>query len=158
MSLTCLFKFKTSGWNLTVGILGFERFGIPLWPPLILIGFPTSCKNLRGRSPGTCPEHYPIWIQFWDATVGHWKLDWKRDSVKGKANDCNIKAAARSNFLKQKYVLGSISQKVVRKPSICLSYKFALIPFNVLNIQQALATQKDLFELARLRKKDTSWK
>lgn len=74
--------------------------------------------------------------------------------MKGKANDCNIKAAARSNFLKQKYVLGSISQKVVRKPSICLSYKFALIPFNVLNIQQASAMQKDLFELARLRKKD----
>lgn len=78
-------------------------------------------KMVRQGRRDTCPEHYSVWIHFWDATAGHWKLDWKGDAVKRKVNDCNVKSATQSNFLKQKSVPGFISQKVVRKNSICLS-------------------------------------
>lgn len=42
---------------------------------------------MRRGGRDTCPECYSVWICFWDAIAGHWKLDWKGDSVKGKVND-----------------------------------------------------------------------
>ena len=52
-------------------------------------------RMVRRGGRDACPEH-SVWIHFWDATAGHWKLDRKGDSVKGKVNDCNVKSAAHS--------------------------------------------------------------